>query len=142
MIATTSTELKVMNCPECAGSFAILQAYYENARIVGHFKHTWNCPYCGTSRGFGESSHEQEKKRLNALLESTQRSEKYLRTSRDNALLEDEHFRRSRDGVKGALAKQKKRISHGVCICCNRTFQNLKRHMETQHPEMAKEEKQ
>jgi hypothetical protein len=28
-----------------------------------------------------------------------------------------------------------KRASAGVCPCCNRTFQNVGRHMKTQHPD-------
>jgi hypothetical protein len=30
-----------------------------------------------------------------------------------------------------------KRIHAGVCPCCNRTFQNLARHMNTKHPDEA-----
>lgn len=28
-----------------------------------------------------------------------------------------------------------KRVHKGVCPCCNRSFENLRRHMETKHPE-------
>lgn len=35
------------------------------------------------------------------------------------------------------LEKQLKRIHKGVCPCCNRSFQNLKQHIETKHPELA-----
>lgn len=38
--------------------------------------------------------------------------------------------------AKTKLEKQLKRIHKGVCPCCNRSFQNLKRHMETKHPEI------
>lgn len=30
------------------------------------------------------------------------------------------------------------RVKNGVCPCCNRTFQNLMRHMKSKHPEAAK----
>lgn len=33
------------------------------------------------------------------------------------------------------LARVTKRVKNGVCPCCNRTFQNLARHMKTKHPE-------
>lgn len=35
---------------------------------------------------------------------------------------------------KGQVTKLKKRANAGVCPCCNRTFQNLHRHMKTKHP--------
>lgn len=31
-------------------------------------------------------------------------------------------------------AKLRKRISNGVCPCCSRSFQNLRSHMRTKHP--------
>lgn len=31
-----------------------------------------------------------------------------------------------------------KRVSKGVCPCCNRTFIDLQRHMKTKHPEVVK----
>jgi dsDNA-binding SOS-regulon protein len=43
--------------------------------------------------------------------------------------------------LKGHLTRKKKqlaRVHNGVCPCCNRTFQNLLRHMETKHPEYKK----
>jgi hypothetical protein len=32
-------------------------------------------------------------------------------------------------------ARLRKRAAAGVCPCCNRTFQNVGRHMKTQHPD-------
>lgn len=34
--------------------------------------------------------------------------------------------------------KKLKRVSNGVCPCCNRSFVNLQRHMKTKHPEHVK----
>lgn len=31
--------------------------------------------------------------------------------------------------------KQLKRLTNGVCPCCNRSFHNLQQHMKKQHPE-------
>jgi hypothetical protein len=38
---------------------------------------------------------------------------------------------------KGQITRIKNRVKNGVCPCCNRTFQNLMRHMQTQHPDFA-----
>lgn len=37
--------------------------------------------------------------------------------------------------TKGQLTKLKNRVTNGVCPCCNRTFKNLQRHMQSKHPE-------
>jgi len=37
--------------------------------------------------------------------------------------------------AKAAAARLQKRVANGVCPCCTRSFANLRRHMETTHPE-------
>lgn len=39
-----------------------------------------------------------------------------------------------------ALKRTEKRVGNGVCPCCNRTFENLARHMASQHPVVKKKE--
>lgn len=41
--------------------------------------------------------------------------------------------------TRGVVTKLKKRASAGVCPCCNRTFQNVARHMATKHPDFAEQ---
>jgi DNA-binding XRE family transcriptional regulator len=38
-----------------------------------------------------------------------------------------------RDQVSRAHHRMRERVMNGVCPCCNRTFQNLMRHMKTEH---------
>ncbi len=38
---------------------------------------------------------------------------------------------------KGQITKIKNRIARGVCPACNRTFENVGRHMATKHPTFA-----
>lgn len=40
--------------------------------------------------------------------------------------------------VKGMVTRIKNRVGHGVCPCCDRSFQNLTRHMSHKHPDYAK----
>lgn len=40
--------------------------------------------------------------------------------------------------AKAELKRVNRRVSAGVCPCCNRTFQNLARHMKTKHSEPTK----
>jgi hypothetical protein len=37
------------------------------------------------------------------------------------------------------VTKIKNRVGHGVCPCCTRSFQNLARHMASEHPTFAAE---
>lgn len=37
--------------------------------------------------------------------------------------------------MKGVATRLKNRAAHGVCPCCNRTFQQLARHMSAKHPD-------
>ncbi len=39
--------------------------------------------------------------------------------------------------TKGVLTRTKNRVKHGVCPCCKRQFQNVRRHMKTKHPEFV-----
>lgn len=128
---TVSTILNTITCPNCGGIYAIAKDYQDEARKLGNFKKCWTCPYCTTERGYGRG----ELQNLKELLDQEKRSTEYLRRQRDNALAESDHFRRSRDGMKGALVKVKKRVGKGVCPCCNRHFSNLQAHMENKHPE-------
>ena len=45
---------------------------------------------------------------------------------------------RSAAAHKGQVTKLKKRASAGVCPCCNRSFENLRRHMNAKHPDYTK----
>jgi hypothetical protein len=47
---------------------------------------------------------------------------------------EIKHLRKSRDGLRGVLVKTQRRVASGVCPCCTRSFQNLARHMDGEHP--------
>ena len=41
---------------------------------------------------------------------------------------------RSNRALRGHLTRQRKRAAAGMCPCCRRTFENVARHMESQHP--------
>ncbi len=45
--------------------------------------------------------------------------------------------RRQHAATKGKLTKMRKRIAAGVCPCCNRSFKQVRQHMERQHPDEA-----
>lgn len=119
-----NVELYTVNCGCCGGVYAINEGYrvkqYEKGGV-------WTCPYCKVSWGYSNSSE-------NALLKK-QLEEERLR--RDRALSDANQLRADLTAQKAQTTKarnQLKRVKHGVCPCCSRSFQNLRRHIETKHP--------
>jgi hypothetical protein len=51
-----------------------------------------------------------------------------------------EHEEKSHAATRGHLTRQRKRAQAGICPCCNRSFQQLARHMKTKHPDFRPEE--
>lgn len=93
--------------------------------------------YCPLGHTFVYGKNEKE--RLEAQLEAERRRAGRLAAERDQARQETitqkgraTRFRNDRDRLKT-------RAAAGVCPCCNRTFQQLARHMAKQHPGFADE---
>lgn len=109
-----------VDCGECGGTYAVNERFHEQKRQKGGY---WHCPYCQTSWGFGEGENSRLKKELTA-----------EKARRDRALQEANENRQLAEKTVKAINRLKKRVTNGVCPCCNRTFQNLARHMKTKHP--------
>lgn len=108
-------------CGTCGVVWA-LDIQYLEARREDH--EGWLCPN-GHSFVFNGPS---ETERLRQQLERE-------RTRSGRIAAERDQIEASRRAVKGVVTKLKKRISAGVCPCCNRTFKQLADHMATQHPD-------
>jgi len=61
------------------------------------------------------------------------------RLQQQTAQLQDEikAAKRRTAAAKGQLTKHQKRSAAGTCPCCNRSFQNMSRHMKNQHPDFV-----
>jgi|ERR1041384_335707 hypothetical protein len=122
------TNLVVMTCPVCGVMYAIPQTMQENAYRKGNGKIEWCCPN-GHQLGYhGPSAIEQERDRAQAALKRAQERAAAERDLR-------EHTEYKLRAQKGATTRAKKRHAAGLCPCCNRTFQQLQRHMATKHPD-------
>lgn len=66
-------------------------------------------------------------------VERREAAERRVQATRDLLYAEE----RSHAATRGHLTRTKKRGGHGVCPCCNRTFQQLARHMKSKHPDYA-----
>lgn len=123
----TATQTFTVVDPGCCGvKFAMNDSMLE-ARKNNH--RTWYCPNCGCHLHYpGESEEERLRRQLE--------HERDVSQSRAEQLRRQEYRTRA---AKANLTKFRKRVGKGVCPCCNRTFQNLARHMASQHPEEVAE---
>lgn len=109
-----------IDCGRCGASYAINEKYRAERKEKGGY---WHCPYCQCSWGYGDSTNAQ----LQRALEEKQRllTAAKCETLRERQLKED-------------LERKQRRVARGVCPCCNRSFENLQRHMKTKHKELLK----
>lgn len=71
------------------------------------------------------------------LREQLEAEQEKLRRQQDRAarlVAERDQAEASARAHKGAATKAKKRAAAAVCPCCNRSFVQLRRHLETKHP--------
>lgn len=132
-MATVVIELEAQKCGECGVVFGIEGAYL---RSLMQSHRVFYCPNGHGLRYTGKS--ESEKLRDEVTRTQAALDQAWARIDEKNRELAAQ--RRSAAAVKGVLTKVKKRISGGVCPCCNRYFKALHRHMTTQHPEASQVE--
>lgn len=112
-------ELVTETCCNCYMPFAVTREF-RNKRLEDH--KTFHCPA-------GHPQHYTGKTAEQKLREELERKQQMLDAEQSrSARLEQE-----RDVVSRAHNKMRARVFNGVCPCCNRTFQDLMRHMKTEH---------
>lgn len=110
-------------CGGCGIPFFV-PTKWLNAKIENHG--SFHCPN-GCDRVFtGKSKAEKLEQELRNLQLRKEQSEQELQNRWLDTLSE-----------KKKLERKLKRVHKGVCPCCNRTFENLQRHMKIKHPEKA-----
>lgn len=125
--------MTAVTCGECGGSYAITSRFHKDCHEQGK---SWNCPYCRVGWGFagrGELAKLREERD-----QATRRAE-FLQNHGRRMAEERDHEKRRAATYKGHLTRYKTRVGRGVCPCCDQSFEDLRRHMETQHPEQIAE---
>lgn len=126
---TLTVQLTEITCGKCGGVYALTERYRVNQYENGG---SWTCPYCQTWWGYTNNSENANLKQQVAQLQSAiEHKEALVSTLRK----EKAGIERSRSAVRAAHTRTCNRVKNGVCPCCNRTFQNLMRHMHMEHPE-------
>lgn len=108
------TEVLIVECAECGGPIAL-----ANASALRNSHATFYCPSGHRNVFKGEIEAERLKKELEREKQRREMAERETAMERKRAELAE---------------KKVARASKGVCTCCNRSFTNLRRHMETKHP--------
>jgi len=118
----------VTDCCNCGMPFAMTKDFQRRRRDD---KTTFYCPAGHPQHYTGESAADRAQ-RLAGQLDIE-------RTRRQQAEHKLDYARRSQKATSTRLKKVKQRVGHGVCPCCNRTFQQLAKHMAAQHPTYSQE---
>lgn len=134
-MSTTLTDislLEIIECPDCHIRHAIPADMARRARQTGtgaycpsgHF-YSWN----------GNSELDNAKRALDA----AKRDAEWQRSQRQAAEVKAEKVRLQLRATKGVVTRVQRRVKHGVCPCCNRTFRQLAEHMAEKHPDYGTE---
>jgi hypothetical protein len=121
-------------CSSCSALFAMEEGF-QKERLAD--KRSFYCPNGHGMSYLGKSETEKLKEQLEEERRQRQRAEQNVAFWSDEAKEQREraeHEKRRANGYKGHATKITKRAKAGVCPCCNRTFQQLARHMATKHP--------
>jgi len=128
--------LETVTCPTCGILYAVPQRLVSSAkrwRMDRRDGRGWTlcCPIGHTWGWSGPNAEEKLREQLQAEREYAARQTARL----DQMTSAERHQRAAKSRALTAHRKLKARVAAGVCPCCTRTFQNLARHMERQHPD-------
>ena len=110
--------LETEECCNCGILFAMPDYMMKRLQDNGG---SFYCP-----NGHSQHYTETDKTRLNR-----------MRKTLDDQMRETNKAMERAKKAEKEVSRLKKRASAGVCPCCNRTFQNLMRHMKSQLPDFA-----
>lgn len=108
----------VITCYKCGMPFGV-PTHWRNKRMED--QETFHCP-----NGHSQHYTRSEVQRLRTELDKQRRKTELAQADAIQA-------RNQRDRSRKAHRRMRDRVRNGVCPCCNRTFQNLLRHMRTKH---------
>lgn len=130
------TDLVDKHCPTCFVHYAAPQALfaYKNENSEG-----WYCPN-GHRIIFSESKltkAEAKAEELRRERDRLKQNEAFYVERYTEDQKQKRELTRVNGALKGSLTKVRKRVGHGVCPCCNRSFSDLARHMAGKHPDFS-----
>ncbi len=112
--------MEQVQCCKCGVWFGIEAEFHKNLR---RDKGTFYC-----TNGHGQSYCENEADKLRR---ERDRLQQQLACKNDKIIEQANTI----IAYKGQVIKLQKRAKTGTCPCCQRTFTNMARHMQTKHPD-------
>lgn len=127
--ADVTYTLRSQTCCACGVLFGV-EVGYDNRRREDH--KSFYCPNGHSQSYTGPTEADRLKEQLDAARSLAAREA----TRRQRAEERTEAQRRSAAAFKGHVTRIRNRIANGVCPAgCNRHFENVERHIATQHPD-------
>lgn len=123
--------MESLTCGECGMDFAVPQAWLQK-RVAGEGgNRSFYCPNGHRRHFVGKTEEEKLREELARKDAALQREREQREVAERSARAQQAQATRARNENK----RIRERVGRGVCPCCNRTFQQLARHMMTKHPE-------
>lgn len=119
---TETVQLTTMRCGGCGMVWAMPEFFRLERQKTGQ---SWFCPR-GCERANKETEAEKLLKQLTASKTETLRQ---TQLKIEAELAREESIRK--------LKRVERRARAALCPCCNRSFSNLQRHLQTKHPEQC-----
>lgn len=125
MFNNAAVEMRQETCCSCHMTFFMPESFYKQCQEKKPNK-SFYCPAGHSMHYTGETDLQKERR-------ARQRAEQ------EKARLEQEaaDAQAAQQRAERALKLHKKRAAAGTCPCCQRTFQNMARHMKAEHPEFV-----
>ncbi len=119
----TWVTLEPVTCYRCGVAFG-MPAYLMKKRLKDH-ESFW-CPNGHEQHYTGKT----EEQRLREQLEVANNSREFYQRRLEEEVKSKRAYRAHLTRAKTKL----QRVANGACPCCKRSFQNLRRHIQTKHP--------
>lgn len=120
-------DFEIQQCASCGCYFGVPSGFTANRRSD---KGSFYCPN-GHSMSYNESELDRVRRERDRLKQGAAEKDDEIKRQRELR----KETERKLVAAKGQMTKLRKRVSNGVCPCCNRTFADMARHMQTKHPE-------
>lgn len=127
-------KLTVVHCATCGVTYAIPASFYRSMRAYpGDTPNGWKtvCPFGHEWWYVGNETRAEKAEREARELSERLQAERDLRIDTERRLTAQ---RGATTRARNQRDRDRRRVAAGVCPCCNRSFQNLARHMAGQHP--------
>lgn len=126
---THSTTLVTEECCRCGVLFAMPKDLQQE--LLNDRTRYFYCPNGHSQHYLGKTEEQKLREKLEETEARLERTRTQARATRDQL----EASERSRSALRGQITKTKRRVSKGVCPCCNRSFPDLANHMQSKHPD-------